>query len=154
MSQFFTVLEWCSLIAAALVLVAVAVTDIHERRIPNRIMFPALAGALALALIQPERWSLLLGGALAAGMLLLPVLFYGLEKAGGGDVKLALFLGLVLGWPYVALALLLAFVSAGLFSVGGLVLGRLSRHSLIAFGPFLSLGGLIAGVVSLLPLAG
>jgi Flp pilus assembly protein protease CpaA len=154
MSQLLPILNMVGLIAAALVLLYVAATDIYERRIPNRVMFPALACALALALLQPERWSLLLGGVLAGGVLLLPAVLYGLEKAGGGDVKLALFLGLVLGWPHIFLALVLAFSSALLFSIGGLMLGRLSRHSLIAFGPFLSFGGLVAGIVSLGSLVG
>lgn len=154
MEQIFPILDMLGMLLAALVLVYVSITDMCERRIPNRIMFPALACALLLALIQPERWSLLLGGVLAGVVLLLPALLYGLDKAGGGDVKLALFLGLVLGWPNVFLALVIAFASAFLFSVGGILLGRLSRHSLIAFGPFLAFGGFIAGIVSLFPLAG
>jgi Flp pilus assembly protein protease CpaA len=136
--------------AAAVVLVYVSITDIRERRIPNAVMFPALAVAFAVALARPERWSLLLGGLLAGGLLLLPTLIYGLEKAGGGDIKLGLFIGLVLGWPSVLPALMLAFCTAALFAVGGIALRRLSRQSVIAFGPFLAFGGLIVGSLSLL----
>lgn len=141
-------IEGVSMIAAVVVLVYVSMTDIRERRIPNRVMFPALACALVGALLQPERWSLLLGGLVAGSLLLLPTLLYGLEKAGGGDIKLALFIGLLLGWPNIFPALLLAFTSASCFSLGGLLLGRLSRQSLIAFGPFLALGAFLVGAVS------
>jgi len=138
-------------LAAAAVLVYVSITDIRERRIPNKVMFPALAVALLVALARPERWSLLLGGLLAGGLLLIPALIYGVAKAGGGDVKLALFIGLVLGWPEVFPALLIAFVSATLFALGGMLFRRLSRKSLIAFGPFLAFGGLVVGLSALLP---
>jgi prepilin signal peptidase PulO-like enzyme (type II secretory pathway) len=130
--------------AAVAVLVIVSITDIRTRRIPNMVMFPALGVALVAALARPEWSALLLGGLVAGGLLLLPTLIYGLERAGGGDVKLGLFIGLVLGWPTVLLALFVAFASAALFAVSGMLLRRLSRRSVIAFGPFLALGGLVA----------
>ena len=139
----------CLMLAAALVLVYVSITDIRERRIPNKVMFPALALAFTFALLRPERWSLLLGGLLAGGLLLLPTLIYGLEKAGGGDIKLGLFIGLVLGWPLVLPALVLAFLSATLFALGGMLVRRISRRSVIAFGPFLALGGLVIGALAI-----
>jgi|YNPMSStandDraft_1061717.scaffolds.fasta_scaffold11236_3 Flp pilus assembly protein protease CpaA len=135
------------MLAAAVVLVYVSITDIRERRIPNRVMFPALLTALLVALARPERWSLILGGLAAGALLVLPTLIYGLEKAGGGDVKLGLFIGLVLGWPAIIPALALAFVSATLFAAVGMLLRRLSWRSVIAFGPFLSLGGLLTGAL-------
>lgn len=142
-----TYLNLALLLAAAGVLVYVSITDIRERRIPNNVMFPAIGIALLAAMARPERGELLLGGLIAGGLLLLPTLIYGLEKAGGGDVKLALFVGLVLGWPAVLPALMIAFVSAALFAVGGVLLRKLSRRSVIAFGPFLALGGLVAGAL-------
>lgn len=138
------------MLAAAAVLVYVSITDIRERRIPNRVMFPALLAALLVALARSERWSLLLGGLVAGALLALPTLIYGLEKAGGGDVKLGLFIGLVLGWPAILPALGLAFVSAALFAASGMLLRRLSWRSVIAFGPFLSLGGLLVGALLVL----
>ena len=140
------------MLCAAAVLVYVSITDIRSRRIPNNVMFPALVVALLVAGARPERWSLLLGGLVAAVVLLIPTFLYGLEKAGGGDVKLGLFVGLVLGWPAIVPALFVAFASAALFALGGLLLRRLSRRSIIAFGPFLAFGGLVVGVLSVLGL--
>ncbi|MGQ9482260.1 prepilin peptidase [Chloroflexus sp.] len=108
-------------------------------------MFPALLTALLIALARPERGSLILDGLVAGTLLVLPTLIYGLERAGGGDVKLRLFIGLVLGWPAIIPALALAFVSATLFAAVVMLLHRLSWRSVIAFGPFLSLGGLLTG---------
>ena len=138
------------MLAAGAVLIYVSITDIRSRRIPNNVMFPALAVAMLAALAQPERWMLLLGGLIAGVLLLIPTFIYGLEKAGGGDVKLGLFVGLLLGWPSIVPALFVAFVSATIFAIGGMVLRRLSRRSTIAFGPFLALGGLVIGTLSVL----
>jgi Flp pilus assembly protein protease CpaA len=137
------------MLAAAAVLLYVSLTDIRERRIPNKVMLPALGLALLIALARPERWWLLLGGLAAGVLLLIPVFIYGLERAGGGDVKLALFVGLLLGWPTVVSALLVAFMSAGLFGIGAILLGRLSRRSAVAFAPFLALGTLVTAVFGL-----
>lgn len=135
---------------AAAVLIYVSITDLRQRRIPNRIMFPALLLALAAALIRPERAALLLGGLAAGGLFLIPTLIYGLERAGGGDVKLALFIGLILGWPAIFPALLITFLSAAIFTAGGLLLRKLTRRSVIAFGPFLAFGGLVVGLIGLI----
>ncbi|HEU4323507.1 MAG TPA: A24 family peptidase [Roseiflexaceae bacterium] len=136
--------------AAAAVLIAVAIIDIRERRIPNKIMVPALAVALAVALAQPDWGSRLAGGLVAGGLMLLPALIYGLERAGGGDIKLGLFIGLLLGWPGVVPALMIACTTALIFAVGGMLARRLSSRSVIAFGPFLALGGLLIGSLQFL----
>ncbi|MCU0495377.1 MAG: A24 family peptidase [Chloroflexaceae bacterium] len=143
-------LSLTTFLAMAAVLVYVSITDLRERRIPNKVMFPALAVALAVALLRPERWSLLAGGLIAGFVLLLPILVYGLESAGGGDMKLALFIGLVVGWPHVSTALMLTFGSAAIFVLVGFLFKRMTRRSSIAFGPFLALGGLGAGALMLL----
>jgi len=62
---------------------------------------------------------------------------------GWGDVKLALVMGLCLGWKMSMISLLLAFLVAALFVVVGLAVGRLSRKQLIPFGPFLALGAIM-----------
>lgn len=148
--QSAQVLNLVTILLAAPVLVYVSITDLRSRRIPNAVMFPALLVALIVAVLRPERGSFLLGGLLAGGLFLLPVLVYGLERAGGGDVKLALFLGLILGWPGIIPALLLACLSALAVAGGAILLGRLSLRSVIAFGPFLALGGLVVGIFATL----
>jgi leader peptidase (prepilin peptidase)/N-methyltransferase len=65
---------------------------------------------------------------------------------GGGDVNLAGLIGLAVGWSGVLLALFIGVVSAGLFSLGYVVIqlmrGRYNPHTPIPYGPFLVLGGL------------
>lgn len=59
---------------------------------------------------------------------------------GFGDVKLAFVLGLILGFPKVAIALYLAFLTGAVAGVILIVLKRKSLKTEIAFGPFLIIG--------------
>ncbi len=84
--------------------VAVTVTDLRHRRIPDRIVFPALAlGAVIMAVAavgsgQPERLSWAAWGAGLYGGVLGAVHAIRPAGLGRGDVKLALLLGGALGW--------------------------------------------------------
>lgn len=87
-------------------------------------------------------------GLLGAAVAILP--FYLIWKMssglwlGFGDVKLSLFLGLALGWPLVAVGLLVAVFLGGLVSFYLLATGRKGLKSPVPFGTFLSLGTLIS----------
>jgi len=63
---------------------------------------------------------------------------------GLGDVKLAIFMGLWLGWPKVLVAFYIAFMVGAVVGVILMAKKKLKRKSLIAFGPFLILGTIIA----------
>jgi prepilin signal peptidase PulO-like enzyme (type II secretory pathway) len=63
---------------------------------------------------------------------------------GFGDVKFALVMGLLLGWPRSIVAFFLAFILGALFGVILIMLGLKEVHSKIAFGPFLVLATVIA----------
>ncbi|MBI2406061.1 MAG: prepilin peptidase [Candidatus Harrisonbacteria bacterium] len=59
---------------------------------------------------------------------------------GLGDMKLAAALGLLFGWPDIALALVLAFFAGALWSIERMALGKNTIHDAIPFGPFIVLG--------------
>jgi leader peptidase (prepilin peptidase)/N-methyltransferase len=125
------------------VLVAISAIDLEHRIVPNVIVLPATALALpaqTLLHTSPE-WAI---GALAASLFLfLAVLAYP-AGMGMGDVKLALFMGAVLG-KAVAVALMLGMLAAlipGLFLLARH--GSKARKMAIPFAPFLALGSVIA----------
>jgi len=124
-------------------LVAISVTDLERRLIPNRIVVPAAAVVLVAqtALDPSPEWAI--GGFGAALFLLLAALAYP-AGMGMGDVKLALLLGAALGRT-VPVALMLAMVAALVPSVVLLARhGSAARKMRIPFGPFLALGGVVA----------
>jgi len=65
------------------------------------------------------------------------------EKAmGWGDAILTLFLGIILGWPEVLVALIIAFLSGGVVALILLFLKKKTMKSYLPFAPFLSFGAL------------
>jgi leader peptidase (prepilin peptidase)/N-methyltransferase len=133
-------------LALVAVLVPVALIDLDQRIIPNKITAPAAVAAVALglALKPPGVAEQLIAGASAAGFLLFFVLAYP-RGMGMGDVKLAGVLGLFLGRS-VAVAVLAGVLAATL--VGAIVMARVGvargRKTALPFGPFLALGGVLA----------
>jgi len=63
---------------------------------------------------------------------------------GGGDVKLGALMGLVLGFPNALVALMTAFISGAIFSLGLIALRKKHFGQSIPFGPFLVFGSLVA----------
>ncbi|MBI2414466.1 prepilin peptidase [candidate division WWE3 bacterium] len=63
---------------------------------------------------------------------------------GGGDLKLALFIGLFNGYPNNIVAIVLGFVFGALYSLVLLVLRKKSMKDTIPFGPFLILGSVVS----------
>lgn len=130
--------------AYAVSLLAIAYKDVHERRVPNLIVYPAIALALGATPTHPDWWRYLLGGAVAATVLTIPVFIYGPEKAGIGDVKLAFLAGLILGFSlHLYWAFFIAFAAGALAGGLGILLGKLQRKSTLPFGAFLALGTLL-----------
>lgn len=130
-----------------------SVIDIEHMLLPDRLVFPSLALALpflVVAAAADDDWDRLLrafaGSALAFGALLLLALLKA-GAMGGGDVKLALLLGLCLGWlglDHVALGLFLGFLLGSITGVALLVTKARGLRDHFAFGPFLAAGTLVA----------
>ena len=129
--------------------IALTLIDLAVHRLPNSIVLPGiLFSALLLGLAAlltgdaAAGWRLLLGPLALGGVyLLLAALRPG--GMGGGDVKLAVLLGLFLGfqgWGVLITGGFSAFLLGGLFGLVLVVSGRASRSSGIAFGPWMLAG--------------
>jgi|GEM_PF-3885210 len=145
-----------------LVLAALSVIDVETHLLPNIIVWPSiwislvLVGLLSFIFLAFDNYLYaLLGAVIFSGFLFISFLVYP-KGMGLGDVKLAIFLGLYIGWlqdsTIVALtAVLYALVIA---SVLGGVLGLLYNfimkkgRSEIPFGPFLVAGSLVVIMAS------
>jgi len=125
-------------------LVAVSLTDLERRIIPNKILIVAAVAAIAIAAVgDPGSLPVHLAAAAGAGgVLFLAALAYP-RGMGLGDVKLAATMGLFLGRNVIP-ALFVALLAGSLV---GLVLvarhGAAARKMAIPFGPFLALGGIV-----------
>ncbi len=118
--------------------------DLEHERVLNNLVYPGVIwGGIAIPLFHPTApWNHLAGGGLGFVTLLLIALISS-GAMGMGDVKLGLFMGLILGFPDVILAYLIAFITGGLIAGILLVLKKIGRKDTIAFGPFLATAGII-----------
>jgi len=83
--------------------------------------------------------------AIAAFTFFFLLVFASNEKwMGMGDAYLAIFLGLILGWPQILLALFLAFATGAICGIIMIVLKKKKLESQLPFAPFLVLGTMIA----------
>jgi prepilin signal peptidase PulO-like enzyme (type II secretory pathway) len=129
-----------------LVLVQVIFFDFEHRLILDRVLFPSMVLALVVSLFGNPWWAGVATG-LGAGLLFLLLSLAGsalfkAEALGFGDVKLALFMGLLLGPLPTLQALFYGVFLAGIVSVAIIVWTR-SLKGTIAYGPFLAAGALI-----------
>ncbi len=62
------------------------------------------------------------------------------KAIGFGDVKFAGALGILLGWPDVILALILAFLAGFIFVIPSLLTRKRTLKDALPFGPFMILG--------------
>ena len=85
----------------------------------------------------------LLGALVGFAMFFLLVLVTKGRGMGMGDVKLALALGVFLGWPDIILAIVFAFIIGSVYGLAAIALGRERMKSAVPFGPFLALGAMI-----------
>ncbi|HLG22700.1 MAG TPA: prepilin peptidase [Candidatus Manganitrophaceae bacterium] len=131
-------------------LVAVTFIDLSHQIVPDVITLPGMIfGLIAASTVLPlgplnSLIGLFLGGALFYLVAVLSVAVLKKDGMGGGDIKLIAMIGAFLGWRGMLLTIFLGALAGslvGLFLV--LIRGR-SRAEPIPFGPFLSLGAMIA----------
>ncbi len=150
--QFFV------LASAVSLLIVLSIIGLEHRLILNKLIFPAIAILIVLAPFWSELgisrsiWgisgvsgsflsSVVAGGGAFFLFLVIIVLFP--AGMGGGDVKMAGAVGLLVGFPHVLLALWLAVISGGLVAILLLVSRKRGRKDAVPFGPFLALGACI-----------
>lgn len=115
-------------------------TDLRTRRIPNRVTYPLLLITLLVMALCGSLLQAVLGGLLTGGILLVPRILGGSEKAGMGDVKLSALGGMLVGPGYAFSALFISFFLAWIILMPFVLSKRLHRSQPVAFGPYLALG--------------
>jgi len=125
------------------VVVAVTVTDLERRIVPNRIVLPALAVALVVQTARDPSLEWLLSAVGAGGFFLLLAIVYP-AGLGMGDVKLAAFLGAWLGRE-VVVALVVGSLLGALWAAAVLVRhGASGRKATLPYVPALAVGTVVA----------
>ncbi|MDI6815577.1 MAG: prepilin peptidase [Actinomycetota bacterium] len=139
-------------------LILLSAIDLDTKTIPNKILLPAMALSVLLLLLyfaglktppivaNMEATGAIIGFFAGGGFLyvvaMLAPLIFKKEAMGGGDIKLAAFMGLYLG-GYVMLALFIGFFLGAVVGVILISKNRESGQEMIPFGPFLAAGSII-----------
>ena len=131
------------------VFLALTLTDLDRRLLPNRIIYPSIILAMALSWAWPnsdvaEIMAGGLAGVAVAVVLLLVSLPFGANALGLGDIKMIILIGFVVGLPSVLIAIFIGTLAAGVIA-GFLLITRIrGRRDYIPHGPFLAIGALSA----------
>ena len=140
-------------------LIVVFVYDLKHYIIPDKIIYSAITVALGFNLFNDLGIISKLGildlqfiiynsiflnylfAAIIASAFFLSIVIITRGKGmGGGDIKLAFLMGLLLGWPMIIFSVFLSFVVGSIVGVFLILVGRKKIKSMIPFGPFLILG--------------
>ena len=131
-------------------LIAITVIDLYHQIIPDGISLPGIGVGLLASLVIPQItfFNSLMGILLGGGSLFLVATLYEWifkrEGMGGGDVKLLAMIGAFLGWKAVILTILLSSLIGSTTGILIMILKGKDFKYAIPFGPFLSLGAVIA----------
>ena len=162
-SLFGIGLDFIVVSACLSLLVVVSLIDLEHGLILNSMVFPSIVLLLVLGPFWTEigLTRSFLGdetvlaslansyiSGLGAFLAFLTIALITPAGMGGGDVKFAAVLGLMVGFPGILLAIWISAVGGGLIAIGLILAGRKGRKDVIPFGPFMALGAavvLIAG---------
>ncbi|MBC8402125.1 MAG: prepilin peptidase [Candidatus Marinimicrobia bacterium] len=149
-SQFGLSLNFLAFVSFLCIVIVITFIDIDHQVIPNRLLlFGLIPGVYPLIRDGFQYPQLYLFGAFGLGLVFLLIrlvgnLIFKKESMGMGDVKYAALIGLILGWQGGLVASAVAFLSASILFLLFMSFGKVSFGQRIPFGPFLSLGTLLA----------
>jgi len=141
-SALMYLLLWSSLIVISFI-------DLDHMIIPDRITLPGIAlGLVAGTLLLPRWWDsvvgLLVGGGILYFMAWISPYLFGKEGMGGGDIKLLAMIGAFLGWKPAILTIFFGGLLGAVVGVTLMGVRVITREAYLPFGPFLSLGAVVA----------
>jgi leader peptidase (prepilin peptidase)/N-methyltransferase len=163
---FFALLYWkfglglelaISLLYVSL-LIIIFLIDLENQLVLDKVTYPAMALAFAFSFFWPGMgilgslevgsvklgmmFSSLAGGGLGLVAMTLPFVIYR-RGMGMGDIKLGALIGLMVGYPLVIVALLMAVITGGLVAALLLALNIKQRKDAIPFAPFLATSAMV-----------
>ena len=126
----------------------IIIYDFKYYIIPDKVIFPAIAITFLYQLVSNFQsidifYSAVISALAAAGFFLSIFLISRGRWIGFGDVKLALFMGLLLNFPGILVAMFFSFFIGAIIGTVLIALNKKGLKSEVPFGPFLMIGTLI-----------
>jgi leader peptidase (prepilin peptidase)/N-methyltransferase len=125
--------------------------DLKHLIIPDIVLFPAIITSLIYRILEVcfiaknsfQLFYYFLAIIISSGFFLLLYLFSRGKWIGFGDVKLAVLLGLILGWPNILIGLFLSYLIGGIMGTGLIIFCKKKAKSEVPFAPFLITGTIL-----------
>lgn len=118
--------------------------DLKYQLILDSVTLPFMPIVFVLSLVRGYTWSdLLLGAAFGGGFFAFQYVVSRGKWIGGGDIRLGVLLGFMLGFRVTVLALFLAYIVGACVAVYLLIAKRADLQSKVAFGTFLSASAVV-----------
>ncbi|MFH0819366.1 MAG: prepilin peptidase [Patescibacteria group bacterium] len=129
-------------------LIVIFIYDFKYYLILDKIIVPAIILAfLGNLFLEPALgrawWELLIGGAIGGGLFLMQFMVSKGKWIGGGDIRLGLFMGLLLGWKLVLVALFISYLLGSFVGMFLLLKKRKKMQDALPFGTFLTISTFI-----------
>ena len=126
-------------------LIVVFAMDFRWYMIYDIITIPGSIAAFLLNILLGWHWAdLVYGGIIGAGFFFAQYLISHGKWIGGGDIRLGLFMGLMLGWKLLLFSIFFAYISGALVGLVLILFGIKRFSSKIPFGTFLSASAIFA----------
>lgn len=126
-------------------LIIIFVYDLRYHLILDKVTLPAMIIViLADIVLKVSFFSVLFGVIIGGGFFLIIFTASRGRWIGGGDIRLGVLMGLMLGWEKLLVALVIAYLSGALVALMLLITKKRRLKSKLPFGPFLGLGTFIA----------
>jgi len=139
-------------------LILVTFIDWEHYLIPDMVVYPGIVLGLLFNFLFPQMAfstsplfalkeaaiGVLVGGGSLYLIALVGQLVLKKEAMGGGDIKLLAMIGAFLGWKAVLVSIFFGSLIGAVISILLIFIGLKKRTDYIPFGPYLSLGGVIA----------
>jgi len=139
--QILHLIDWW---AIASFLIVIFVYDFKYYLILDKVVWPGIILAIFVNLVLGfSIFNLLLAALVGGGFFLLQFVVSKGRWIGGGDIRLGVFMGVILGWPQILTALFISYILGSVISIFLLLGKNKDWGDKIPFGTFLTVGTLM-----------
>ncbi len=126
------------------IMIVIFLYDLKYYLILDKVTLPAILVFSAINLFLGMSWqNMLISGIIGGSFFLIQFVVSKGKWIGGGDIRLGVLMGVILGWPMVILAIFLAYIIGSVISVGLVVGGKKKWGSQVPLGIFLTVATVI-----------
>lgn len=127
-------------------LIIIFIIDLNTQDVYAITTVPGIALGIVFSIIEKTLysaplWNYILGAGIAGGIIVLIV--YVIGGMGEGDIEIAVFCGIFIGWKYSILMIILSFIIGAIIGVTLIIFKKKSKKDYIPFGPFIALSSFI-----------